>query len=220
MPTALRKSISLFALFMALAGLAAISLLVSATAATTFALIPAQAQDLDRLSYLIIIMFIAVLLAWLTVSSVIVLACFKLVAGRRGRASAAGGRTSGRHQRAGRFAVPRPVRAGAALLVLVIVLPGAVGQAAGYGGEQTNSLQVSAALPRIERSLPSRSSLALSVSTSNKDDRYRVLVGLDWALTADGYSPDIRPGGGNRPIPQVVVVIRGRTMTVRVRGTS
>lgn len=203
-----------------LAGLAVISLLISAAAAATLALIPAQARDLSRLSYLVIIMFIAVLLAWLTVATVGVLAIRKLVAGGRGEVSRAGARAPGRQLRGGQEVIPLPVRVAAAVLAGTVVLLGAAGQAAGYVAEQTNSLQVSAALAQIERSLPSRSALALSVAAARADDRYRVLGGLVWALTADGYSPDIRPSGLNRPIPRVTIELRGAAMRVHVSGTS
>lgn len=206
-----------------LAGLAVISLLISATASSTFALIPAQARDLSRLSYLVIIMFIAVLLAGLTVTTVVVLAIIRPVAGRPGGASeanGAGARASGRHQRGGREVIPLPVRTAAALLMGTIVVLGAATQATGYVSEQKNSLQVSAALAQIERSLPSRSALALSVATARTDDRYRVLGGLVWALTAAGYSPDIRPSGRNRPIPQVTIELHDRAVSVAISGTS
>ncbi len=88
-----------------LAGLAAISLLVSVTAAATFAHIPLQTRtnaiggphqafgDLP----LIFIMFIAALLTWLAVIGVTVVAAARLISNRRaaGRAQSASGRDPG-----------------------------------------------------------------------------------------------------------------------------
>lgn len=220
-----------------LAGLAAIGLLVSVTAVATFALIPAQARGVALPSGqvrghdlavhiagahrpltdvpLIFVMFTAALLPWLTVICVTVLAAVKLTSDRPGTAAAAGQRVPGRQQRARQHLIPLLVRGTAALLVVMAVLFAAQ-QAAFYSGAGTNSLRVSAALAMIERSLPRHPMIALSVSSPRKPNRYQVRIGLDWALTADGYRPHLTRNRLNRLRPTVVVVIRGSRMTVHI----
>lgn len=201
-----------------LAGLAAISLLVGVTAATTFALIPGQpgAPRPGSQHDLVFVMFAAVLLAWLTVICVTVLAALKLISDRRGRAGATGGRAPGGQQPARQYMIPLPVRGAAALLVVMTVLPGAARRVADYAGAGNNSLHVSAALAMIERALPRQPVIALSVSSPRRADRYQVLKGLGWALTANGYHFDTTRSRRNRTMPEVAVVIHGRRMTVRI----
>lgn len=199
----------------ALAGLAAISLLVGVTAAAAFALIPVRTITAGHDVPLVFVMFAAVLLAWLTAICVTVLAAVKLISDRRGRAAAAGRRAPGQQQRARQHTIPLPVRGAAALLVMTALL-GAARQAADYAGPGTNSLRVSAAVAMTERSLPGQQMITLGVFAPHPD-RYQVTSGLDWALTADGYHLDTTPGNRNPAIPRVTIVIREYKMTVRIK---
>lgn len=207
-----------------LAGLAAISLLVGVTAAATFARIPVQAQavGISHRAFgdlpLIFVMFIAALLAWLTVTCVIVVAAARLINDRRGRAGATQARAPEREQQAGPRLVPLTARGGAALTVLMIslLLLGAR-PVADYTGAGSDSLRVSAALAAIERSAPRNTLITASVSAASKSDVYPVRLGLDWGLTGDGYHFDSKRSDRARTITQVTVVIRGPRMTVRVK---
>jgi len=203
----------------ALAGLAAISLLVSVTAATTFALIPVQAGAVGGVHQpfgdvpLIFDMFAAVLLAWLTVLCVTVLAALKLINDRRGRAAAAGSRAPGGR----RQMLPILVRGAAALLLaMTAVLALGEREVADYPGAGSTSLEVSAALAKIEPSVSRNLPITLSVSSSRRSERYQVSSGLDWALTADGYHFNTTRSTRNHAISEIAVVIRGHRMTVRI----
>jgi hypothetical protein len=197
-----------------LAGLAAISLLVCVTASADFALIPVGSRGLAGQQHdLVFIMFVAVVLAWLTVTCTTVLAAVKLITDRRARKGATA--VQERHQRR----IPLPIRTAAALLLVTIALLGAAQQAADYAGAGTNSLRVGGALAMIERSLPTRAAFALSVSALREADRYQVLSGVCWALTAAGYRPDTyhpgMPGRDKRTLLEITVVIRAHTLAVR-----
>jgi hypothetical protein len=203
-----------------LAGLAAISLLVCITASADFALIPVGSHGLAGQQHdLVFIMFVAVVLAWLTVTCAAVLAVVKLITDRRARKGATGGRATAVQEHAHQRRIPLPIRAAAAVLLVTIALLGAAQQAADYAGAGTNSMRVGAALAVIERSLPTRAAFALSVSALREADRYQVLSGLCWALTAAGYRPDTyhpgMPRGDKRTLPETTVVIRARTLAVR-----
>jgi hypothetical protein len=204
-----------------LAGLAAISLLVSATAAITISRIPSRKGDLGRLSYMIIVMYPAGLLIWLTVASALVLAGRQLITGRRRAAHAhaalppAGRRTTGQYLT--RLAV-NGCRAAAVPLILLASLPGLV-QQSGHPPAGQNADQVGVAAGLIERALPSQPIMTLSLST-RKPDHYRVLTGLVWALVSDGYSVYFSPRERARPIPHVKVLVRGSTITVDISGRA
>ena len=185
-----------------LAGLAGISLLVSVCAATSFALIPGHVHALAGQQHdLVFIMFVAALLAWLTVISAAVLASRKLI--------------SDRPQHARQPMILRPVSVVTALLVVCGGLL-ATQQMVSYAGAGANSLHVGAALARIERAVPKRPRFAVSVF-SPKADKFQVIMGLCYALVADGYNPDtwypkvIRP---HWKLPEEAVVIRRGTLTV------
>jgi hypothetical protein len=207
-----------------LAGLAAISLLVSVTAAVTFARIPVQAQavGISHRAFgdlpLIFVMFIAALLAWLTVTCVIVVAAARVINDRRGRAGATRARAPEREQRAGPRLVPLTARGGAAVTVLMIslLLLGAR-TVADYTGAGSDSLRVSAALAAIEQSAPSHTMITVLVFSASKADVYPVRLGLEWALPGAGYHFDTTRSDRTRTITQVTVVIRGPRMTVRIK---
>jgi hypothetical protein len=207
-----------------LVGLAAVSLLVTVSAVTSFALVPVPQGGLAEQQHdLVYVMFAAVVLGWLTAGCAAVLAAVKLISGRPGRAGAAAQRAPGGQPR------PRPamsllsVRGAAALLLVTTVLLGAVRHVAHYAGAGTNSLHVSAALATVERSLPSQP-VSLSVSSSRQSARYQVLMGLCWALTANGYHSDtyrtettLSDGpltDLKGPLTDVAVTLRGPKMTV------
>jgi hypothetical protein len=203
-----------------LAGLAAISLLVSVAAAASFALIPAARGLAGQQHDLVFVMFVAVLLAWLTVICVIVSAAVKLISDRRGRAGATEARAPSRQQLARQNMIPLAVRGAAALLLVTTVLLGAVQQVANYQGAGENSSRVGAALAKIERSVPRQQMFALTVSSARKADKFQVISGLCWALAAHGYKPAIyHPGttftGHSGTLPKVTVALRGRRTTVR-----
>ena len=208
-----------------LAGLAAISLLVSVSAVVSFAFIPVYVRGhAERQHDLIFVMFAAVVLAWLTVSCAAVLAAIKLISVRRGRAGANGGRARDgqRDANQSKFPLPmfrRPIRGVAALLLVITVLLGAARQVARYADQGTNSSHVSEMLTMIERSLPGRPVIGLSVSAARKADRFQVLQGLCLALTAEGYysgvyTPETAYIEHKGPLTEVAVVLRGRRMTV------
>jgi hypothetical protein len=170
---------------------------------------------------LIFVMFAAVLLVWLTVICTTLSAAGKLIKARRGSAATAGEEPTPD----GQPGVRRPrsallVRGAAALVLVMVVLFGAVTQVTGFAGPGTNSSRVSTALAIIEqRSLPKRLVIRLSISADLKADRFQVLQGLCWALTAKGYHPGIydpeTPRSGHRvALTDVTIVLRGRRMTL------
>ena len=185
-----------------LAGLAAVSLLVSVTSVVTLSRIPVQSTvfgDVHRPPDvpLIYILLVAVVIAWLTAICVTVAAVLKLTGDRRGM----------------------PAGVLAALLIVTTVLLNAARQVTDYTGAGTSSSRVSTALATIERSWPRQSVIALSVSSTRTSDRYQLLQGLCWALTGEGYRPDTYQAPARRSrrtgtLPEVVLVIRGDRMTV------
>jgi hypothetical protein len=205
-----------------LASLAAISLLASVAALVTFSHIPSTSHDLDRLSYLMIVMFPVGLLIWLTVGSAFVLTGRQVI--NRLRATTAGraephGRQQGTVRAWTRWAV-RGAGAAAVPLIVLASLPAVVQVAPGFPGDAQRARLVSIATQLIERALPSQQ-ITLSVVTASKPDRYRVTQGLRWALTGDGYNPE--PGvrsARSRPIPQVTVLVRGNRIAVEVEPPS
>ncbi len=209
-----------------LAGLAAISLLVSVAAATTFALIPVQSGAVGGVHRrfgdvpLIFDMFAAVLLAWLTVLCVAVFAVARLISDWRGRAAAAGRRAPGGQQRARQRLRPLQVRgATALLLVMTAIFALGVRQAERYPGAGQTALGVSTALAIIEPSLPRDQLITLSVHSPRMVDHYQVINGLRWALTADGYHFGTTRSTSDRAISVITVVIRGRKTTIRIEAS-
>ncbi len=177
-----------------LGSLAAVSLVADAATAITFAGLPAN--DFSRLNYLILVMFPVGLLAWLTIGSAAVLA--------------------------GRLLLARwPLvtlwnwlaqygTAVAAAMLIVLASLQDVAQAASYPGPGLNAGQVTIADRLINRALPARHVFALSVITHVTGERYRIRMGLLFALTIQGDHPD------DRSVPRVVVEIRGSQVAVRV----
>ena len=191
-----------------LASLAAISLLVSVTAAATFAHIPLQTRtnaiggphqafgDLP----LIFIMFIAALLTWLTVIGVTVVAAGRLIRSRRGR-------------------VGTTRVAAVGLLMTALLLLGAR-TVADYRGSGLDSLRVSTALVAIERSAPTHKMITVSVYSASKVGVYPVKLGLYWALPRSGYQFDTQRSSRTLSITQVTVVLHGSGMSVRIKPTT
>jgi hypothetical protein len=202
-----------------LASLAAVSLLVSLAAAVTFSGVPADRRDFSRLSYLILALFPAGLLAWLTAGAAIAVTGWRLVRSRRRAATsevAEGAETPASKpgaSLAGRAAYG--ARAAAAALIVLASLLGLT-QVSGYSGAGLPSDQVGTAARRIERVLPGLRMIALSVTAHRAGERYRVNMGLLWALTTRGYEPDISRLGPARPVPQVAVLIKGSMVIVDI----
>lgn len=189
-----------------LASLAAISLLVSAAAAITISRVPAGHGDRGRLSYLIIVMFPAGLLIWLTVATALFLAGRQLISGRRRTANT---------ERAQPL-IATCGRAAAVLLILLASVPGIV-QQSGRPPAGQNAYQVGVAAGLIESTLPSQPAITLSVAAP-RADRYRDRVGLLWALTGDGYSVDWFFGRARfLPIPHVTVLMQDCEITIQIR---
>lgn len=220
-----------------LASLAAVSLLVSAAAAITFSGVPPTGPDLSHVSYLILIMFPAGLLIWLTAGSAIVLTGRQLISSRQRAKTAEPAKTTEpteptevtettEAEDAEETAAVQPgtartrpaafgaLAAATALIVLASLL--GLAQASGYSGIGLNPEQVAVAARQIERVLPRQRVIALSLTTDSRPDHYRVMMGLVWALIAQGYDPDISPLGHTRPIPQVAVLVTGSKVTVSV----
>ena len=224
-----------------LAGLAAVSLLVSVTSVATFSRIPAQSPALGLTAEqlhghhlavhlggddvpLIFVIFVAVLVAWLTVICAAMPAVLKLTGGRRGRPGVGRERAPGGQQRLVGYSIPLPVRVMTALLIVTAALAGAAELAEDYTGAGTNNARVIAALAMIERASPRQAVIALSVSAARRPDRYQVIQGLCWALTADGYrpytyQPVFPPSTRDGTLPEATVLIRGRKTTVMTRRT-
>jgi hypothetical protein len=199
-----------------LASLAAISLLVSAAAAITFSGIPPTGPDLSHVSYLILIMFPAGLLTWLTAGSAIVLTGRQLISSRQRAKTAGPAETLAAQPGTSRTRLATSgARAAAAALIALASLLG-LAQASGYSGVGLNPYQVAVAARLIERALPSQRIIALSVTTDSGPDLYRVTMGLRWALIAQGYDPDMSPLGPTLPIPQVAVLVIGSKITVEI----
>src|SRR6185437_6550784 len=198
-----------------LASLAAVSLLAAATAVITISRIPASKGDLGRLSYLILVMFPAGVLIWLTLATALVLAARRLISGwQRPVGAAPPGerrRGIGRHLRTA-------VRAAAVPLILLASVPGLV-QQSGRPAAGQDADQVGAAAALIERLLPTPAVISLAISVPHPD-RYRILTGLNWALTSYGHPIDFTSRGPARPIPHVTVLIHDREIIVEIRKTA
>ena len=197
-----------------LAGLAAISLLVSVTAAATFARIPIQGDAVagpGRLFSdlpLIFVMFMAALLAWLAVICVTVAAAARLISARRA--------PEGKPRTGPRLVVLTGHQVAALAVVMTALLLLGARTVAHYRGSGTDSLRVSTALTAIERSAPGNTMIKVSVSSASRAGVYPVGLGLRWALTGDGYHFPTERSSRTRTITQVTVVIRGPQMIVRI----
>jgi hypothetical protein len=196
-----------------LASLAAVSLLVSLAGMATFSGIPPTRFALGRLPYFILAMFPAGLLIWLTAAAAIVLAGWQLISRRLRETTAAEAEVLPQVNRSRLAGYSAP--AAAAVLVVLASLLG-LAQASGYPGAGENSAQVGVAARLIDRALPGRRPIALSVTTDTAADRYRVKMGLLYALTAQGYDPDISGLARTRPIPRVAVLVTGSRVSVDI----
>lgn len=200
-----------------LASLAAVSLLVSATAAITISRIPSAPGDRVRLEYMIIAMYPAGVLIWLTVASAVAAAA-RQISGLQPAANAdAAQPAEGRHRTA-QYLTRLNARYGRAAVVPLLLLASlpALAQQPARPAPGQNAYQVGVAAALIERTLPGRPAITLSVS-AGKPDRYQVRQGLLWALTGDGYPVDCTWRGRTRSIPHVTVLVHGGKMTVQIR---
>ena len=199
-----------------LASLATISLVADAAAVIAFSGIPSS--DLGRLNYLVLVMFPVGLLAWLTVGSAVLLTGRQLISSRQARIAK---RPETLVAQLGtirsawsRLATYSTCAAAAALIALASLHD--LAQASRYPGAGLNSDQVGVADRLIERALPARRVFALSVDSNTQGERYRVSMGLLFALTVQGHDPDASRFGPVPPIPRVVVLIKGNKVTVKV----
>ena len=200
-----------------LASLAAISLLVSGTALVTFSRIPVE-TGLSRLRYLMLAMFPVGLLIWLTAASACVLTGRQVI--RRMRAAKARhvGRHGGLQRPAGAWTRPAGRGASAAAVPLIVLasVPGVGQPAQGFPGDAWRAGLVSVANRLIEQARPGQQ-IALSVVAADKPDRYRLTLGLVWALTGDGYRLERRSHRMHtQPVPNVTVRLRSGRITVAV----
>jgi hypothetical protein len=191
-----------------LASLAGITLVVSAAALLTFSRIPLT--GISTLPYLALAMFPAGLLAWLTIGSASMLTAqhtIKRIRVPAAHASPHPGRRAAAHT--------RWAASTAALALIVLALPAATQQALRYPGDARRAGLVSAATSLIERTIP-RQPIALSATIAGKPDR-RLRLGLQWALTSDGYQLNLSPAPRHsQRIPHVSVLIRGNQITVEL----
>lgn len=155
---------------------------------------------------MVIVMFPAGVLIWLTVASALVLAGRHLISSRRLKG-----------QRLIRLAASYG-RAAAVPVILLSSLPGPV-QQSGRPSAGQNAYRVAVAAALIERTLPGRPAVTLSVS-ARKPNRYQVFAGLLWALTGDGYSVELTRRARTRPMSHVTILIRDNKMTVDIRKTA
>lgn len=202
-----------------LASLAAVTLVVSGGAAVTFSGTPSSGVALGRLPYLILALFPAGLLIWLTAAAAVVLASRHLISRRHVKTTEHAERPAGLIRASQSRLAGCGIWTAAAVLMIVASLLG-LAQVSGYGGAGLNSDQVGVAARLIERALPGRQPIALSVITGSAGERYRVRMGLLWALTVRGYQPDVSGLGFARPIPQVAVLVTGRNVTVDITPAS
>ena len=209
-----------------LAALAGTSLLVTLSASGSFALIPALVHGRgERQHDLIFVMFTAVVLAWMTMICVTVRAAAELISVRRDRAGATSGQVPGRQRGIRQDKFQLLVRGAAALLLAIPVLTGAAQELMRYAGPGTNSSRVSAVLAMVERTMPRRPVLGLSIYGARKADRFQMSQGLCWALTAQGYhsgiyNPKIARREHREPLTVVTIVLSGRTMAVKTTPIS
>jgi hypothetical protein len=193
-----------------LAAIAVISVLTSAAALVTFSQIPRTRDSLGRLFYLVTVMFPVGLLIWLTIGSALVLTGQQVIKRRQPRG----------WQRGLAGSCPRWVIHGAsAATVAVIVLaavPGVMQPNPGFPGDARRSGLVVAADRLIDRALPTQR-MTLSVLAASKPDRYRLRVGLVWALTSDGYRVGLTTRPGHQPpMTHATVLLHGGTITMAI----
>lgn len=199
-----------------LASLATVSLMTDAATVITFSGI--SPYDRSRLNYVILVMFPAGLLAWLTVGSAVLLSGRQLIISRRARISRHP-ETAAAQPGTGRFAPSRAPSYGicvAAAALIVLASLHDLGQASSYPGPGVNSGQVAVADRLIERARPLPGRFALFMVADSRSERYQVGTGLLYALTVQGrdiYISVLRP---IKPVPRVVVLIRGSKIAIDV----
>jgi hypothetical protein len=199
-----------------LASLATVSLMTDAATVITFSGI--SPYDRSRLNYVILVMFPVGLLAWLTVGSAVLLSGRQLIISRRARISRHP-ETAAAQPGTGRSAPSRPPSYGicvAAAALIALALLHDLGQASSYPGPGVNSGQVAVADRLIERARPLPGRFALFMVADSRGERYQVGTGLLYALTVQGrdtYISVLRP---IKPVPRVVVLIRGSKIAIDV----
>ena len=185
---------------------AAIALLVSAAELLTFSRIPLT--GISTLPYLAFAMLPAGLITWLTIGSAAMLAAQQAITRIRVPAAHAGPYSG---QRAA--AQVRWTPSAAVLTLIVLALPGAVQQVLRYPGDARRAGLVSAATSLIERTVRPQP-IALSATIAGEPDR-RLRLGLQWALTSDGYQLNLSPAPRHSErMPRVSVLVRGSRITV------
>ena len=115
---------------------------------------------------------------------------------------------------------PRPAGRGASAaavpLIVLASVPGVGQPAQGFPGDAWRAGLVSVANRLIEQARPGQQ-IALSVVAADKPDRYRLTLGLVWALTGDGYRLERRSHRMHtQPVPNVTVRLRSGRITVAV----
>jgi hypothetical protein len=197
-----------------LAAMAAVSLLASGAAVLTFAGIP-QANDYQNtLGYLMSAVVPAGLLDLLTIGAALVLTGQRVISrlwvARAGRVP----RHPGREEPAGTWNrwAGRGVST-AAVVLLVLAAVGVIARIPGFPGDASDAEAVSAATRMIEQAVPPTSQMRLYVVAASSSDRRRVVLGVAWALTGDGY--DVRWGEipPHTQIPRVTVFLDGTRVT-------
>jgi hypothetical protein len=205
-----------------LAGLAAVSLVADGAVTITFSSLPAG--DLDRLNYLVLVMFPVGLLAWFTAGSAVLLTARRLVSARQMTSARQANTAASLEPAVAAPGTSRPVRnwlaaCGAAVMAATLIVLASlhdVAQASSYPGAGLNAAQVAFADRLIERALPARRAFALSVVSDVRGVEYRIKMGLLFALTVQGHDPDISGRRPTRPMPRVVVRVAGTRVTVQV----
>ena len=211
-----------------LVGVAAICLLATAAQLVTFSSIPVKGSNLSTLNYLTIIMFPVGLLTWLTAGSAFVLMVQQVTNRRR----AAGGAEQRKGEESANAPTRRAVRiAGAAAVPLIVAVSwsAVAQQASGFPQHDQLVSAVSVASRLTERALPGQQ-VALSVRGANIHLRRRLTLGLVWALSADGYYPQVSPKWAvelgpryvfrGQPLPHVTVLVRSGGISVAVRKVA
>ena len=227
-----------------MASLAALTLLLSVAVVVTFAKIPAASvaattRTGSSLTYLMIPVFPAGVLAWLIVATTLVLAGKQLLSQARQRAPAPDGE-SGRAPRTAMGLLTARTTALVAVLILAMAAWTAAQTDHWPGPARNVPVQAGAALKavgfaagQIERAVPSQP-IALVVKNSVPSYRRKLTFGIAYALRTAGYRPEITPGLGaqlgpryayrGKPMPIVTVFARSgfsadvekRPVTVRI----
>jgi hypothetical protein len=212
--------------------MAAISLLTSGAVLITYSAIPTLYLGHHDQNYLLIALFPAGLLAWVTIGSAAVLAARRVVDPARPLAAVRAAWRGGpgpADATAARWAVRAIGFAAIALIGLESWL--GVAQLARASADATSAAEVSATrlgAAYIERLLPPQP-VALSVVNPARVYERDVTLGVAWALRADGYLPEVNHRAARylgprylfrgQPVPQVTVVVRRRGVVVHVAQT-